>query len=264
MPVTSPLRRSPWTPSDHPSAVTRRPVRRAASGIHPPVNDEPVTKGFLRMTPSQPMSTRRIVVGITGASGAAYAVRVVEMLAAQNVEVHVACSNLGKRLLAEEAGITRLDADALSGGRGDRLVMHPGNDVGAACASGSFQHDGMVVVPASSNTLAKIAHGISDNLVQRAAQVTLKERRPLVIAHRESPIGLTEIEAMRKVTEAGAVVAPLSPGLYLQPKSVNDLVDFMAGRLLDLLGVEHGLPIRWDQHLADQRRETTERGATPR
>ncbi|MDA7668689.1 UbiX family flavin prenyltransferase [bacterium] len=216
------------------------------------------------MTAPQSMNTRRIVVGITGASGAAYAVRVVEMLAAQGVEVHVACSNLGKRLLAEEAGITKLDADALSGGRGDRLVMHPGNDVGAACASGSFRHDGMVVVPASSNTLAKIAHGISDNLVQRAAQVTLKERRPLVIAHRESPIGLTEIEAMRKVTEAGAVVAPLSPGLYLQPESVNDLIDFMAGRLLDLLGVDHQLPIRWDEHLAEQREAKRERHSTPR
>jgi 4-hydroxy-3-polyprenylbenzoate decarboxylase len=122
----------------------------------------------------------------------------------------------------------------------------------------------MVVVPASSNTLAKIAHGISDNLVQRAAQVTLKERRPLVIAHRESPIGLTEIEAMRKVTEAGAIVAPLAPGLYLQPESVSDLIDFMAGRLLDLLRVDHQLPIRWDEHLAEQREKKADDRSTPR
>lgn len=196
---------------------------------------------------------RRIVVGITGASGAGYAVRVIELLAASGVETHIACSSLGRRLLAEEMGITQLDPDALSGGRGDRLVIHPGNDVDAACASGSFNHDGMVVVPASSNTLAKIAHGISDNLVQRAAQVTLKERRPLVIAHRESPIGMAEIEAMRMVTLAGAIVAPLSPGFYLEPTSIQNLVDFMAGRLLDLLGVPHDLKIRWDEHLKARR-----------
>ncbi|MAC76226.1 MAG: hypothetical protein CMJ22_11725 [Phycisphaerae bacterium] len=197
---------------------------------------------------------RRIVVGLTGASGAAYAVRVIELLAAAEVEVHVACSDLGKRLLAEELDIRRLDPDRLSGGRGDRLIIHPGNDVGAACASGSFRHDGMVVVPCSSSTLAKIAYGISDNLVQRAAMVTLKERRPLIVAHRESPIGLSEIDAMRRLTEAGGVVAPLSPGLYLRPKSIEDLVDFMAGRLLDLLGVPHDLSIRWDAHLDDRKK----------
>jgi 4-hydroxy-3-polyprenylbenzoate decarboxylase len=111
----------------------------------------------------------------------------------------------------------------------------------------------MVVVPCSSSTLAKIAHGISDNLVQRAAQVTLKERRPLILAHRESPIGLTEIEAMRLATLSGAIVTPLSPGFYLGPRSIEDLVDFMAGRILDLLGVSHDLAIRWDEALAARR-----------
>ena len=201
-----------------------------------------------------PSESRRIVVGITGASGAAYAVRVIELLAAADVEVHIACSDLGRRLLAEEMDIPRLDPERLSGGRPDRVVVHPGNDVGAACASGSFRHDGMVVVPCSSSTLAKIAHGISDNLVQRAAQVTLKERRPLILAHRESPIGLAEIESMRLATLSGAIVTPLSPGLYLSPRTIDDLVDFMAGRILDLLGVPHDLAIRWDEALADRRR----------
>lgn len=209
------------------------------------------------MSTIQPRSprddSRRIVVGITGASGAAYAVRIIELLAAADVEVHLACSDLGRRLLTEELGITRLDPERLSGGRADRLVIHPGNDVGAACASGSFRHDGMVVVPCSSSTLAKIAHGISDNLVQRAAQVTLKERRPLILAHRESPIGLAEIDAMRQATLCGAIVTPLSPGLYLGPRSIDDLIDFMAGRILDLLGVPHDLAIRWEQALADRR-----------
>ncbi|MCP4834821.1 MAG: UbiX family flavin prenyltransferase [Phycisphaera sp.] len=199
--------------------------------------------------PSSPSRPRRIVVGITGASGAPYAVRVIELLAGAGVEVHLACSDLGKRLLIEEMDITRIDPERLTLGHPDRLVVHPGNDVGAACASGSFQHDGMIVVPCSSSTLAKISLGISDNLVQRAAMVTLKERRPLILAHRESPIGLAEIDAMRRVTEAGGVVAPLSPGLYLRPESVEDLVDFMAGRLLDLIGVEHDLSIRWDETL---------------
>ncbi len=207
-------------------------------------------------TRSRHDAPRRIVVGITGASGAAYAVRVIELLAAAEVEVHVACSDLGRRLLAEEMGINRLDPERLSGGRPDRLVIHPGNDVGAACASGSFRHDGMVVVPCSSSTLAKIAHGISDNLVQRAAQVTLKERRPLILAHRESPIGLAEIDAMRQATLCGAIITPLSPGLYLGPRTIADLVDFMAGRILDLLGIKHDLAIRWEEALADRKSGT--------
>lgn len=202
---------------------------------------------------------KRIVVGITGASGAAYAVRVVELLAEAEVEVHVACSDLGKRLLAEELDIRGVDSASFSPDHPDRVIVHPGNDVGAACASGSFRHDGMVVVPCSSSTLAKIAHGISDNLVQRAAMVTLKERRPLVVAHRESPIGMAEIDAMRKLTEAGGIVAPLSPGLYLRPESIEELVDFMAGRLLDLLGVEHDLEIRWDAHLNARRNRGNDR-----
>lgn len=204
------------------------------------------------MAESSDPNHRRIVVGITGASGAAYAVRVVELLAAAGVEVHLACSDLGKRLLIEELGIKKLDPERLTGGHPDRLVIHPGNDVGAACASGSFQHDGMVIVPCSSNTLSKIAHGLSDNLVQRAAQVTLKERRPLVIAHRESPIGLIEIDSMRRVVEAGGIVAPLSPGFYLEPTTIADLVDFMAGRLLDILRIPHSLDIRWDEHLENR------------
>jgi len=209
-------------------------------------------------SPDNPASDRprRIVVGITGASGAPYAARVVQLLCAAEVEVHLACSDLGRRLLAEEIDMARIDPDRLSLGHPERLVVHPGNDVGAACASGSFDHDGMVVVPCSSSTLAKISLGISDNLVQRAAMVTLKERRPLVLAHRESPIGMAEIDAMRRVTEAGGIIAPLSPGLYLRPESIEDLIDFMAGRILDLLGVRHDLAIRWDELLKERARRS--------
>ncbi|MCH2161276.1 MAG: UbiX family flavin prenyltransferase [Phycisphaerales bacterium] len=200
----------------------------------------------------RPSSPTRIVVGITGASGAIYARRVIELLCRGGVEVHVVASDYGRRLCAEELGMSRLDPAELSGGCGEMITLHSGRDLGADCASGSFVHDGMVVVPCSSNTLAKISLGITDTLVQRAAMVTLKERRRLVLAHRESPIGRAEIEAMQRATDAGAIVAPLSPGFYLDPGSVDDLVDFMAARLLDLVGVEHGLAVRWDEARSEQ------------
>ena len=186
-----------------------------------------------------------IIVGITGASGALYALRVLELLAAAEVEIHLAVSTLGKRLLFDEVGIKRLDADALTRGRGHLLTIHNDNDLGAAIASGSFLHGGMVIVPCSSNTLGKVAAGITDNLVQRAASVTLKERRRLILAYRESPMSHIDILNTQRLSEAGAIIAPLAPGFYLLPKMVADLVDFMAGKLLDLLGVTHDLKTRW-------------------
>lgn len=193
--------------------------------------------------------SRRIVVGITGASGAPYAVRVIELITAAGVEVHLAVSKLGRRLLADELGIRRLDPDALSGGRGHLVTIHKDNDVGAAIASGSFLHDGMIIVPASSNTVGAIASGITMSLVQRAAAVTLKERRRLVVAHRESPLSAIDLENLRRLDAAGAIIAPLAPGFYLLPRTIEDLVDFMAGRLLDLVGVPHGLETRWEEHV---------------
>ncbi len=201
---------------------------------------------------------RRIVVGITGASGAPYAVRVVELLTEAGVDVHLTVSSLGRRLLADELGLKRLDPDALSGGRGRRVTVYNDNDVGASIASGSFLHEGMIIVPASSNTVGAIASGITGNLVQRAAAVTLKERRRLVIAHRESPLSGIDLENLRRLDAAGAVIAPLAPGFYLLPRTIEDLVDFMAGKLLDLVGVPHDLATRWDTHLEEGRREGTE------
>jgi len=192
---------------------------------------------------------QRIVVGITGASGAPYAVRVIELLTAAGIEVHLAVSALGRRLLADELGLKRLDPDAISGGRGHLVVVHKDSDVGAAIASGSFLHRGMIIVPASSNTVGAIASGITTNLVQRAAAVTLKERRPLVVAHRESPVSAIDLENLRRLDAAGAIIAPLSPGFYLLPRTIEDLVDFMAGKLLDLVGVRHDLATRWEEHL---------------
>ncbi|MEM7227360.1 MAG: UbiX family flavin prenyltransferase [Planctomycetota bacterium] len=195
------------------------------------------------------MQERKVVVGISGASGALYAKRVVELLTEAECEVHLTVTTLGRRLLFDELGMKRIDADALSEGRGSRVVIHNDNDLGAAIASGSFLHRGMVIVPASSNTLGAIASGVTSNLLQRAALVTMKERRRLIVAHRESPLTLIDIENMQRLTQAGAIIAPLNPGFYLLPKTIEEIVDFMAGKLLDLLHVHHDLDTRWDEHL---------------
>ncbi len=198
-------------------------------------------------------SATRIIVGITGASGAAYALRIMQLLAEADVQIHLTLSSYGRRLMFDELGLKKLDPDALTAGRGELVTIYNDNDVGAAIASGSFLHDGMIVVPCSSNTLGAIAAGLGDNLLKRAAAVTLKERRRLVLAVRESPASHIDICNMKRLSEAGAIIAPLSPGFYLLPKSVDDLVDFMAGKLLDLVNVPHDLDTRWEERLADQR-----------
>ncbi|TVQ62071.1 MAG: UbiX family flavin prenyltransferase [Phycisphaerales bacterium] len=200
---------------------------------------------------------RTFVVGISGASGAVYATRLLEQLLRTGAEVHLVVSEYGKRLLFDELNVRKLDLDELlpalaAEPRADdvdqRLVRHPNKDVGAVIASGSFLHDGMVVVPCSSTSLGAIATGAGSNLLTRAAMVTLKERRPLIICHRESPLNLIDIENMRTLTLAGATIAPTNPGFYLHPRTVDDLVDFMVGKILDLLRVEHDLQTRWADH----------------
>ncbi len=187
----------------------------------------------------------RIVVGITGASGAIYARRVIQLLAEAGVEIHLTVSAAGRRLLFEELELKTIDVDALTGGRGELVTVYNDGDVGAAIASGSFLHGGMVIVPCSANTLGAVAAGLADNLLKRAATVTLKERRKLILAYRETPASHIDLGNMVRLSEAGAIIAPLSPGFYLEPRSIDDLVDFMAGRLLDLLDVPHDLETRW-------------------
>jgi 4-hydroxy-3-polyprenylbenzoate decarboxylase len=194
---------------------------------------------------------------VTGASGAAYALRLVEQLLVCGCEVHLVVSDYGRRLLFDEAGIKDLSLEALApslaGGaeresHERRLFIHPNKDVGAVIASGSFLHGGMVVVPCSSTSLGAIATGSGSNLLTRAAMVTLKERRPLIVCHRETPLNLIDLENMRTLTLAGAVVCPTNPGFYLLPKTVGEIVDFMVGKVLDLLKVEHDLKTRWENH----------------
>lgn len=188
---------------------------------------------------------RHIVLAITGASGAAYGVRLLRALLDAGRFVHLAVSPLGQRLLRDELGIQRLDAEGLAGGAADRLCIYDFDDVGGRLASGSFLTDGMVICPCSGNTLGAIASGIADSCITRAAAVHLKERRRLVLVHREMPLSRIDLENMLKLDAAGAVVCPACPGFYLKPQSVDDLVDFMAAKVLDLLGIEHPIHNRW-------------------
>jgi 4-hydroxy-3-polyprenylbenzoate decarboxylase len=187
-----------------------------------------------------------IVTAITGASGALYAQRLIQGLVAGDVNVHLVVSPLGRRLLHDELGMETVDPDALAGTRDHRITLYNYNDVGAKLASGSFLHDGMVIVPCSSNTLNQVAHGLGSNLIARAAAVTLKERRRLVLAHREMPLSPMDVTAYKLLTDAGVIVAPCNPGFYLNPTTVGEVVDFVAGKLLDLLGVRHSFDTRWD------------------
>ena len=197
----------------------------------------------------------RIVVAITGASGAVYAQRLLGLLLDAQIEVHLIVSPAGARLLHEELGLEGVNPAALAQrGSPDEavpgLIHHHYRDVGALPASGSFVHDGMVIAPCSSNTLAAVATGAAQNLLHRAAQVTLNERRRLILLHREMPLSLVDIRNMAAATEAGAIVCPASPGFYMQPRRIEDLVDFVIGRVLDLLGVEHELNVRWGAQVA--------------
>src|SRR6266566_27757 len=177
-----------------------------------------------------------IVTAITGASGAMYAQRFLQGLVAAGVETHLVVSPLGRRLLHDELGIDSIDLEFLAAASDHHITLYNYNDVGAKIASGSFLHDGMVIVPCSSNTLAEVAHGLGDNLISRAAAVTLKERRKLILAHREMPLSPIDINNYKILSDAGVILAPCNPGLYLNPTTVGEVVDFVAGKLLGLMG----------------------------
>jgi polyprenyl P-hydroxybenzoate/phenylacrylic acid decarboxylase-like protein len=187
-----------------------------------------------------------LVVAITGASGALYAQRFIQNLVAAGINVHLVVSPLGRRLLHDELGMETVDLAALAGSATHSITLCNYNDVGSKIASGSFLHQGMVVVPCSSNTLAEIAHGIGDNLIARAAAVTLKERRKLILVHREMPLSPIDVNNYKILTDAGVILAPANPGFYLNPTSVAEVVDFVVGKLLDLLQIPHALDTRWD------------------
>ncbi len=194
---------------------------------------------------------RPIILAITGASGAAYGVRLLKVLLADDRTVYLTISPSGQTVLQEELQINvdlqKFSPSTLLGGelqRGEIRYLHY-QDLTAPIASGSFLTDGMIVCPCSGSTLGAIAHSIGSNLIHRAAEVHLKERRKLILVPRETPLSLPQIDNMRKATEAGAVVLPASPGFYHGPKSIDDLVDFVVGRICDQLSIEQRLMKRW-------------------
>jgi 4-hydroxy-3-polyprenylbenzoate decarboxylase len=190
-----------------------------------------------------------IVVGITGASGAPYTVRLMQQLVAVHHPVSLIVSKYGLRLLETESAIGSIDAfrDAIGKHDWDSCVQTFSNeDRGGAPASGSALTAGMIVCPCSMGTLSAIAVGASRSLIERAADVTLKERRKLILVPRETPLSAIHLGNMLRLTRAGAVVMPASPGFYHRPSQVSDLVDFVVARMLDQLGVEQKLVKRWD------------------
>jgi len=190
-----------------------------------------------------------IVFGITGASGAPYAVRLLEQLLASGRKVSLIVSSYGQRLLATESEIGSLDVlrDRVGGKAWDKLVTSYSNDDrGAAPASGSGVTAGMVVCPCSMGTLSAISVGASRSLIERAADVTLKERRKLILVPRETPLSAIHLGNMLRLARAGAVILPASPGFYHRPKKLEDVIDFVVARILDHLEVEHALVRRWD------------------
>ena len=178
------------------------------------------------------MSTRRIIVGISGASGAIYGVRLVETLGQTGIETHVVVSRAAERTLAHEV------PDGLARVRAAATQLHDPDDIGASIASGSFRTDGMAVAPCSMHSLAAIAHGFGDSLLLRAASVCLKERRRLVLLPRETPLHAAHLRAMLALTEMGALVAPAVPAFYMRPTTVDELVDQTVLRTLDWLGLD--------------------------
>ena len=193
-----------------------------------------------------PGMSGHMVMAITGASGAVYGQRLAELLARAGRHVHLVISPMGFKLLGDELGLARVSPAGLVGrALAKRVTLYRHDDLAAVISSGSFPTDGMAICPCSSHTLAAVAAGLADNLVTRAAHVTLKEHRRLVLVHRESPLSPIEIDNMARVSRAGGIICPACPGFYHSPKSIGDLVDFVVCKTLDLLGVECDLPTRY-------------------
>lgn len=193
------------------------------------------------------MELKRVIVAISGASGAVYGVRLLQALhEVQGVATHLIVSEAGVRNLVHELGASASQLAELAD------VVHDIRDVGATIASGSFRAHAMAVAPCSMRTLAAVAHGLGDNLITRAADVMLKERRRLVLLARETPLNLAHLRNMVAVTEMGGIVCPPVPAFYLKPRTVEEIVDHGVARMLDLMDIEHSLSARWQGEDLDE------------
>ena len=199
--------------------------------------------GLTQLVEIEVNSPARIIVGITGASGVVYGKRCLEILSDAGVETHLVVSKAAEMTLSYELGLKAADLEALATRR------YAAGDVGAPISSGSFKTDGMIIAPCSVRTMSEIATGVTSNLISRAADVVLKERRKLVLMVRETPFHLGHLRTMTALTEMGAIVAPPLPSFYIEPKTVADLVDQSVGRALELLGVSSPLVKRWGEDL---------------
>jgi 4-hydroxy-3-polyprenylbenzoate decarboxylase len=188
----------------------------------------------------------RLIVGISGASGTVYGVRLLEMLRDAEIETHLVMSKSAEMTLAYETDLKAKDVRALA------AVHYPNSDIGAAISSGSFPTMGMVIAPCSIRTMSEIACGVTASLLSRAADVVLKERRRLVLAIRETPLHVGHLRNMTTLAEIGAVVAPIVPAFYNRPKTVDDIINHTCGRLLDLFGIDTGMVKRWKGGAAEE------------
>lgn len=189
--------------------------------------------------PATEQRGRRLIVGISGASGVMYGVRLLQLLRGTAITTHLVMSRTAKMTLASETDLKVSDVEALAN------VVHSNQDLGAACSSGSFRTLGMVIAPCSVRTLAEIATGVTANLLSRAADVALKERRRVVLLLRETPLHIGHIRSMAAATEAGAIIFPPVPAFYTRPASLDDMIDHTLGRVLDLFDIDLGLVRRW-------------------
>jgi 4-hydroxy-3-polyprenylbenzoate decarboxylase len=183
--------------------------------------------------------TRRFVVGISGASGVIYGIRLLEVLKRAKIETHLILTPAAKITISAETQYSVQSVEKLA----SRVYRY--NDIAALISSGSFKTDGMLLIPCSMHTLGSLASGVADNLLLRAAEVTMKEHRPLVVVPRETPLSLIHIENMERLARAGVIILPAMPGFYERPKSVSEIVDHIVGKVLDIVGVEHNLFKRW-------------------
>ncbi|MFU0504516.1 UbiX family flavin prenyltransferase [Pseudaminobacter sp. NGMCC 1.201702] len=182
---------------------------------------------------------KRIIIGISGASGVIYGIRLLEVLRDLDVETHLVMSRAAQITLAMETDLKLADVENLAS------VVHSNKDIGAACSSGSFRTLGMIVAPCSVKTLSEIATGVTSSLLSRAADVTLKERRRLVLMLRETPLHLGHVRSMAQATEAGAIICPPVPAFYARPATLDEMINHTVGRVLDLFDIDVGLAHRW-------------------
>ena len=181
----------------------------------------------------------RLIIGITGASGSIYGIRLLQVLSSQKIETHLVISEAGEQNIKYETSWKLEEIKALAD------CTYDISDIGASIASGSFKRDGMVVMPCSIKTLSGLCYSYASNLILRAGDVTLKERKPLILAVRETPFHKGHLNAMLQLTEMGAIIMPPIPSFYHKPQTIDDIIDHTVSRVLDLLNVEHNIASRW-------------------